>query len=399
MKANFTLESMRFAAAKTYFGGLRLCLFILAVTLWISFAQANVGPVESIKVARLETASGQIIKNARITSSCPESITFTHETGVSRVMVDDFPVTQRSLPDAVWQLIEEIRSRYPAFASAREASRQLKREKAREQEQVVAESTPTINENLTLEIPESKGIPAEPDQSPSIDTALENIVEFPEDSASETRSDVPEATPSEPAAVALSLRLGWDTRTSAGKAVMEELNELLSGIAPTNIIEVPTGIPIFGGVFSMMPLMEAIAAVGGNKSRVSKAQVAVGGWPNSSTHFHSIDYRDTPPFNRLHFVTDDADRVIAVQLVEEAPKSSSSPNRPSSWTSYDFVNLRRSGSKNLGVFAAVRNEENLVVIESKLIDPRRSPADRYYVRLMMPREVAGIIKYCLENNL
>lgn len=219
--------------------------------------------------------------------------------------------------------------------------------------------------------------------------------------AVETPSE--EITSEEPevgGAAHLSVERGWDTRHSGGKMVMEEFMTLLDGITPDPSLDFEPGMEIYRRIKLMMPVEEAIAAVGiANHARLARSKVVVGGWPNESTFFHSFDYRSDPPFNRLNLVTDAASRVIAVQLVNEAPTSSTSPNRPQTWGVYDYVNLKRKGANYTGVRIDVSQSGTVLLINSWFINPRSSPQDLETVRLYLPQRIAQTIRHCLGNAL
>jgi len=219
--------------------------------------------------------------------------------------------------------------------------------------------------------------------------------------------------PSPPIAAAhlqVSLQPGYDSRMQGGDTTMRELQLLLSPYCQEGVDLDGAGTNIYDGVTYLMDSSQAAAALGLGHAIPSRVLVATPGFPRNSTYYIGYDGAFEGRFNRLYLVTDIANKIIAVQLVDEHPNTSSGGAGSSgrSWNTYNFLNARLRASNTMRVHANSKRESNAILIETRMygsVQQRkgRGSVTRYeekeHTKLFIPIPFARIILHCARAGL
>src|SRR5881392_1673673 len=169
-------------------------------------------------------------------------------------------------------------------------------------------------------------------------------------------SEIPPIVPSKPAAVPsttpgrqlqVSLQPGYDSRMQGGDISMREMQLLLSSHCSEGVDLSGAGTKIYNGVTYLMDSEQAATVLGLAHSVPSRVPVAAPGFPKNSTYYIGYDGAFEGHFNRLYLVTDTANKVVALQLVDEDPKGrwkSAAALAAATWSTYNFINARMRAS-------------------------------------------------------
>lgn len=188
---------------------------------------------------------------------------------------------------------------------------------------------------------------------------------------------------------------------------MRELQSLLSPHCSAEIDTTGEGIEIYHGVRYLMDVAEAakILNLHGVPSRV---QLATPGFPRSSMYYVAYDGMFEGQFNRLYLVTDGANNVVCIQMVDEHPRSSDSPSEDDTWITYNFINTRLRASAAVRVANKSNRDGEVLRIETRMFQSirkqlRRSITTDYELKekakLLLPIPFARIVLHCVQNGL
>ena len=233
-------------------------------------------------------------------------------------------------------------------------------------------------------------------------------------------SEIPPIVPTKPAAapstapgtqLQVSLQPGYDSRMQGGDISMRELQLLLSPHCTEAVDLNSAGTKIYNGVTYLMDSEQAATILGLPHSVPSRVPVATPGFPKNSLYYIGYDGAFEGRFNRIYLVTDTANKVVAVQLVDEHPKGrwkSAAALAAASWSTYNFVNARMRASDTMRVQAGSKRQGNVIPIETQLYQRVRTRVgrknvDRYEeqetTKLFLPIPFARIILHCAQIGL
>ena len=233
-------------------------------------------------------------------------------------------------------------------------------------------------------------------------------------------SEIPPIVPTKPAAapsttpgtqLQVSLQPGYDSRMQGGDISMRELQLLLSSHCSEGVDLSGAGAKIYNGVTYLMDSEQAATNLGLAHSVPSRLPVAAPGFPKSSMYYMGYDGAFEGHFNRIYLVTDTANKVVAIQLVDEHPKGrwkSAAALAAATWSTYNFVNARMRASDTARVQAASKRQGNIVVIDTQVFQRvrtrvGRTNVDRYEeqenAKLLIPTPFARIILHCAKIGL
>jgi hypothetical protein len=220
---------------------------------------------------------------------------------------------------------------------------------------------------------------------------------------------LPSPTPGTPLQV--SLQPGYDSRMQGGDISMRELQLLLSPHSTEAVDLSGAGTKIYNGVTYLMDSEQAATTLGLAHSVPSRVPVATPGFPKNSLYYIGYDGAFEGRFNRLYLVTDVANKVVAVQLIDEHPKGrwkSAAALAAASWSTYNFINARMRASDAMRVQAVSKRQGNVIPIETQLYQRVRTRVgrknvDRYEeqenAKLFIPIPFARIILHCAQIGL
>jgi len=236
------------------------------------------------------------------------------------------------------------------------------------------------------------------------------------DAASET----PPIVPTKPAAVPsttpgtqlqVSLQPGYDSRMQGGDISMRELQSLLSPHCSEGVDLSGAGTKIYNGVTYLMDSEQAATVLSLAHSVSSRVPVATPGFPKNSMYYIGYDGAFEGHFNRLYLLTDTANKVVAIQLVDEDPKGrwkSAAALAAATWSTYNFINARMRASDTVRVQAISKRQGNVILIETQMYQrvrtrDGRKNVDRYEeqenAKLFIPTPFARIILHCARTGL
>src|SRR5438270_11778446 len=150
-----------------------------------------------------------------------------------------------------------------------------------------------------------------------------------------------------------------------GDISMRELQLLISSHCSEGVDLSGAGTKIYNGVTYLMDSEQAVTVLGLAHSVSSRVPVAAPGFPKSSLYYIGYDGAFEGHFNRLYLVTDAASKVVAVQLLDEHPKSrwkSPASLAAASWSTYNFVNARMRASDLMRVHAVANRQGGAITI-------------------------------------
>jgi hypothetical protein len=209
----------------------------------------------------------------------------------------------------------------------------------------------------------------------------------------------------------VSLQPGYDSRLQGGDITMRELQLLLSPHCTEAVDLSGAGTKIYNGVNYLMDSEQAVAALGLAHAIPSRVPLATPGFPKNSMYYIGYDGAFEGHFNHVYLVTDVANKVVAVQLLDEHPKArwkSAASLAAASWSSYNFVNDRMRASDLMRVQAVAKRQGGLITIETQMFQRVRSNVghntiERYEEqensKLFIPIPFARIILHCAQAGL
>lgn len=207
------------------------------------------------------------------------------------------------------------------------------------------------------------------------------------------------------------LQPGYDSRMQGGDITVRELQLLLSPHCTEAVDLSGDGTRIYNGVNYLMDSEQAVAALGLTHAIASRVPLATPGFPKNSLYYIGYDGAFEGHFNRLYLVTDAASKVVAIQLLDEHPKSkwkSPASLAAASWSTYNFVNARMRASDLMRVQAVAKRQGGAIMIETQMCQRVRSKVghktiERYEeqenTKLFIPIPFARIILHCARAGL
>jgi hypothetical protein len=209
----------------------------------------------------------------------------------------------------------------------------------------------------------------------------------------------------------VSLQPGYDSRMQGGDISMRELQLLLSPHSSEALDLSGAGTKIYSGVTYLMDSEQAATILSFARSVPSRVPLASPGFPKNSLYYIGYDGAFEGHFNRLYLVTDVANKVVAIQLVDEHPKGrwkSAAALAAATWSTYNFINARMRASDTTRVQALSKRQANIILIETQLYQRVRTTVgrksvDRYEeqenTKLFIPIPFARIILHCAKIGL
>jgi len=232
--------------------------------------------------------------------------------------------------------------------------------------------------------------------------------------------EIPPIVPTKPAAtpsttpgtqLQVSLQPGYDSRMQGGDISMRELQLLLSSHCSEGVDLSGAGTKIYNGVTYLMDSEQAATNLGLAHSVPSRVPVAAPGFPKNSMYYVGYDGAFEGHFNRIYLVSDTANKVVAIELVDEHPKGrwiSAAALAAATWSTYNFINARMRASDTARVQAVSKRQGNIVVIDTQVFQRvrtrvGRTNVDRYEeqenAKLLIPTPFARIILHCAKIGL
>lgn len=203
----------------------------------------------------------------------------------------------------------------------------------------------------------------------------------------------------------LILSFSWNhPQPDASERVLKDLARLLQPVAQPSVDLTPdTSLVIFGQVFYLMPMREVARIM--KKPQGIRRRVTTAGFPKDSFYYYAHSGEFGNGFDTMLFVTDSADRVVAVQLGNER-SSGQLWLDPSSfktdWSVYDFVEGKTKGSAKWKIAHRVEKKNRVVEIDTELVshDPNgyfELGDSKSRKALFLPEPIANLILYRIDT--
>ncbi len=204
----------------------------------------------------------------------------------------------------------------------------------------------------------------------------------------------------------LRLAGGWNApaRVDTPAAVLREVRALLHGrgLARTDLQPRP-GLVVFGQIGYLSPAASAAAAAGA--ALAAPTGVTCPAYPRDSFRYYTLEGRFDGRFPLMRVLTDTADKVVAVQLIEERPAGERMlPDVlfADRWNVFDLVEGRTRRGAARRIAHRVRVEGDVLRIETEMAeraDGAPGGIGRSLVRacLYLPRPVADLMLVRLQG--
>ena len=154
-----------------------------------------------------------------------------------------------------------------------------------------------------------------------------------------------------------------------------------------------------------MDCNEAASVLGVRVNIASRVSLATPGLPRNTMFYIGYDGNFEGHFNRLYLVTDAANKVVSIQLVDEHPKGGCTGASTGNWSTYNFINTRLRASSLVRVADESKREGDVIRIETRMCEPKKigRKASAYEemenTKLLIPVPFARIILHCTHIGL
>jgi len=168
------------------------------------------------------------------------------------------------------------------------------------------------------------------------------------------------------------LGAAWNSPTQSGEMTRKDLATIFSGRGKaSDATEGDPTIIVYPEIPFLTPLNEAKRRLKLEGTGSTKKKVVCPGMPLDSFWTHTFAGVFLGGFDRLCLMTDGADQVVSVQLVEDTSRHRSSDITDlAGYHTYNFVSYRVKGADDLVIKHEVGGTTpGVVVVESTLIDP------------------------------
>ena len=217
---------------------------------------------------------------------------------------------------------------------------------------------------------------AEPGETPA---PAPSPASAPMPAASSPPPPAPPVPPSPPKAAEtrkIVLGANWNSRSQGGEMTRKDLALLLGGAgAASESVEGDPTVLLFGDVPFLAPLAAARKSLQLEGITPSVTKVTTPGLPLGSFSAHAFSGIFSGGYNRLYLITDNANQVVSILLVDETTRQRTSDVADSmGYHTYNFIGGRVKGTGELVVKHQLTTgaPRGVVVVESMLIDPNDS---------------------------
>jgi hypothetical protein len=136
----------------------------------------------------------------------------------------------------------------------------------------------------------------------------------------------------------------------------------------------------------------------------TRVQVSTQGFPYRSIYYYNYDVEFIKGYRHISIVTDSAKQVVAIQLLNNAPRYVQMRGHASDWHYFNFLLDRKKGKPTYGIQHAVHTNTRFVLpeavievpsdvllLQSELIDDRYPPESREWVLFWVPKKFASVM--------
>ena len=164
-------------------------------------------------------------------------------------------------------------------------------------------------------------------------------------------------------------------------------------------------INIYNGARYLMDCNEAARVLGVRGSIPSRVSLATPGFPRNTMFYVAYDGNFEGHFNRLYLVTDAANKIVSVQLVDEHPKGGCTGTSAGNWITYNFINTRLRASSLVHVMDESARDGDVIRIETRICEPKKtgrkssSYEEVENTKLLIPIPFGQVILHCTQIGL
>jgi hypothetical protein len=196
----------------------------------------------------------------------------------------------------------------------------------------------------------------------------------------------------------LVLAKNWETAMLKGATAASDLDHVLNLGGVKGGVDLTQGaaITIYAGIKYLEELdkaKEILKVKYGTMNPLTNNVVGTSGFPSDSLRYHSFK-GDFDGFGHMILVTDLDEQVVAVQLLNNIPKSHLLSGHSNRWSVFNFIQNRIKGSSSYAIAYSVQTPGEVLKIDSELVDSERK--SREWIRLYLPKKIAGIIRHLIS---
>lgn len=208
----------------------------------------------------------------------------------------------------------------------------------------------------------------------------------------------------------LSLAQNWKDSPAASR-VQKDLSSILGQFGEANVdLNRNDGIIIFNNLTYLMDIKEVFSKLGERVPATTPLNTPY--FANRSFKCYTISKNFTDgqtTFDKIMFVADAKNQLIAVQLVNENPKSRCLNSRGQNYSMYNIIQNRQKASSTARIDYNVyfveggsntrSDKSNVLCIESELtVRERYNYSAKEFVRLYLPVPIVNLVLYCLPSS-
>lgn len=198
----------------------------------------------------------------------------------------------------------------------------------------------------------------------------------------------------------VSLKPGWDKGLIKGDDFISDFKHVLNHISESTDLTAKEKLTIYSKInFLDSFLSVRDFLIRDKKARIlsSRNQISAAGFPAGS--IYSYDFSgEFDGYSHLILAVDNADQVVAVQLLQNAPKHVILTSHSNKWSVYNFLQARKKGTSTYAIdYKVSRDQAGVVIIDSELIDANKK--SREWVKLFVPVKFASLIVHILNSSM
>jgi serine/threonine protein kinase len=196
----------------------------------------------------------------------------------------------------------------------------------------------------------------------------------------------------------------WNSFMRGGDQILSDLKDVLAGHGQADVdLKPDSTLVLFGQISYLMPVTEAAKTL--NLALPPRKNLGSPGFPKDSLFFYVVAMNSDDGFNTLLLITDNTDRIVAVERVNERPDESLwlDPQLfAEKWHAYNFIQGRTKGSAKWRVAHRVEEQGRILRIDSELVDNDEFGYfglgdSKERVQLFLPQPLVNIILYRIEK--
>ncbi len=176
---------------------------------------------------------------------------------------------------------------------------------------------------------------------------------------------------------------------SRGKIAIKDVQTVLAshGEAKAELKNLPS-IPIYKNITLMMPLNDVSQKLGAQPKFNRK--VTLSGLPVNSFKYHVYDV-SLDGCSQVCVVTDLADQTVALQLVDERPRTTRIYGHTSEYHVYNFIQAKSRATTSSQIAHNASMVDDVLILESELVEGYHKCNE--YIKLFMPKPILDLIAY------